>query len=323
MRLAYQQLRNATEGVNSKDIEDTIQSKLDSYVMKNQKIEYQAREAMEHFETKKDVQDMFNWNTKRTGEFRVGFDDGSGQWIGRRFNSLSEQDINSILNYSPGANSKLDEYRISETKGRLADYMANTKKLGTSPITGASSQDLSDISSMLDSLNQGTIDKAAEAGERAAEREAEKNVLEETAKAMKEMVVDDQATGMWNKVKNFAGQHKKGIGYGLMAMGALGIVNGIMDHNDSPLAPNELKAKPRTSTVGRGKGAPKTPNTVYANPTDGLNYRMSASSVKKINNAQAGMQVNRLTGGSTNINVRDERKPVSDTWLQEKFSDYV
>lgn len=323
MRLANQQLLEAAEGTDAKEISDAIQAKLDSYAMKNQKLEYQTRDAIKNLETKKDVQEMFGWNYNNTGNFRVGFDDGSGQWIGRKFNSLSEEDINSILNYGVTANSKLDEYRINETKGRLADYMANTKRLRTSPIAGASSQDLSDINGMINDLNQSTINKAAEAGERAAEREAEKNILEETAKEMKNMVIDGQTAGMWGKVKNFAGTYKKQISKGVMAMAALGIVNGIMNSNDSPLAPADLKTRPKTGTVGIGKGAPKTPNNVYANPTDGLNYKMSASSVKKINNMKAAQQLGGFAGGSTNVNVRDERKPVSDTWLQEKFSDYV
>ena len=173
---------------------------------------------------------------------------------------------------------------------------------------------------MLANLNKDTVDKAAEAGERAAEREANKEAVKEVT----DMVLDKKTIGeTWNKAKEFYSKNKKQIGYAGLALGALGLVNGLMNSNDSPLAPNELKTKPRTGTIGIGKGAPRTPNNVYVNPTDGLNYRMSASSVKRINNNQAARQVNGFTGGSTTVNVRDERKPVSDSWLQEKFSNYV
>jgi hypothetical protein len=322
MRAAYKDLTaNTTLDMDGDPVMASIQNKLDKYAMQNQKIEYQAREMMDKFETKQDVQDMFHWYGKKAGEFRVGFDDGTGQWLGRKFNSLSQEDIDRILYYTPDTLSKLDKYRVNETKDRLANYAASTKRFRTSPLQGATEQDITDINNMLAGLNRDTIDKAAEAGERAAEREAQKEGLQEIAN---NMIMDKKALGdTWNKVKDFAGNHKKQLGYAGLALGALGLVNGLMNSNDSPLAPTELKAKPRTGTVGRGKGAPKTPNTVYANPTDGLNYKMSASSVKKINNTQAAGQLGTIAGGSTNVNVRDERKPVSDSWLQEKFSDYV
>lgn len=321
MRTANKQFRDTVGADANEVVEKAIQSKLDSYSMQNQTVEYQARQLMQQFETKKDVNDMFDWNSKKAGDFRVGFDDGTGQWIGRKFSSLSEDDINSILSYTTQDISGLDEYRVSQTKGRLADFAANAKKYKTSPLRGANAQDLSDIGGMLQGLNQETIKKAEEAGERALEREA---LQEGTQEALESLVMKPKVLGeAWDKVKDFAGKHKKGIGAGALAIGALGLVNGLMNSNDSPLAPNELKAKPKAGSVGRGKGAPKTPNNVYANPTDGLNYRMSASSVKRINNAQAAQQFGSVAGGSTNVNVRDERKPVSDSWLQEKFSDYV
>lgn len=323
VRAAHRELRNIAGGTLDKDgdvIDSAIQSKIDKYIMQNQKIEYQAREMMEQFETKQDVQDMFHWYGKKAGDFRVGFDDGTGQWLGRKFSSLSQEDIDRILYYTPDTLSKLDEYRVNETKDRLANYAATTKRFGTSPLQGATEQDLLDLNNMLAGLNKDTVDKAADAGERAAEREAQKEGLKEVANN----IVDRKSLGeAWDKVKDFAGTHKKQIGYAGLALGALGLVNGLMNSNDSPLAPNEIKAKPRTGTIGRGKGAPKTPNNVYANPTDGLNYKMSASSVKRINNGQAAQQLGTIAGGSTNVNVRDERKPVSDSWLQEKFSDYV
>ena len=313
--------RDLNTSLSSDDVQKAIQSKLDKYAMENQKVEYQARELMEQFETKGDVDDMFHWYGKKAGDFRVGFDDGTGQWLGRKFSSLSQEDIDKILSYTHTQfDSGLHEYRVNETKDRLANYATSTKRFRTSPLQGALDQDITDINNMLAGLNKDTIDKAAEAGERAVEREAQKEGLKEVAN---NMILDKKSLGeAWNKVKDFAGTHKKQIGYAGLALGALGLVNGLMSSNDSPLAPNELKAKPKAGGVGRGK-APKTPNTVYANPTDGLNYKMSASSVKRINNVQAAQQLGTIAGGSTNVNVRDERKPVSDSWLQEKFSDYV
>lgn len=317
MRAAYRDLNVSS----SENIQNAIQSKLNKYTMQNQKVEYQARELMEQFETKQDVQDMFNWHSKKAGDFRVGFDDGTGQWLGRKFNSLSQEDIDSILYYTPDALSKLDEYRVNETKDRLANYAATTKRFRTSPLQGATEQDLTDINNMLAGINKSTVDKAAEAGERAVEREAQKEGLKDI---IDNTVLDKKSIGeTWSKIKDFAGTHKKQLGYAGLALGALGLVNGLMNSNDSPLAPSDLKAKPKVQSVGKNKSAPKTPNTVYANPTDGLNYKMSASSVKRINNSQAAQQLGTVAGGSTNVNVRDERKPVSDSWLQEKFSDYV
>ena len=149
MRVANKELRNVMGIDENEEVEKAIQYKLDKYVMKNQEIEYQAREMMRQFETKQNVQDMFHWYGKEAGDFRIGFDDGNGQWLGRKFSSLSQEDIDRILNYTPDTLSKLDEYRVNETKSRLADYAATTKKFGTSPLKGADAQDLTDIDNML------------------------------------------------------------------------------------------------------------------------------------------------------------------------------
>ncbi len=249
---------------------------------------------------------------------RVGINTENNLY-GRRFSDLSKVDIDEKLNFTNRGTDQLSQHAYDTTKAKLLEFMEskNNKITGTNGLQGALSDDI--IS--LKQLNEKIIQDGAETIEEGLNTQGKKVSKEHAGKLLKKTL---------DGAKDFAKSHPK-ITTGLAALGALGIVSNLLssEESESPLAP-ELNQKESTGPINNDsisrQGAPSSNTgrkTVYADPSSGLEFKMSAKSKNKINQMDMARQLSAQSGGDTNINVYDDRSQVSNNWLERKFSELV
>ncbi len=265
-----------------------------------------------------DLDKIFNWHSNDLGSMRVGINTENNLY-GRRFSDLSKVDIDEILNFTNRGTDQLSQHAYDTTKAKLLEFMEskNNKITGTNGLQGALSDDI--IS--LKQLNEKIIQDGAETIEEGLNTQGKKVSKEHAGKLLKKTL---------DGAKDFAKSHPK-ITTGLAALGALGIVSNLLssEESESPLAP-ELNQKESTGPINNDsisrQGAPSSNTgrkTVYADPSSGLEFKMSAKSKNKINQMDMARQLSAQSGGDTNINVYDDRSQVSNNWLERKFSELV
>lgn len=300
------------------NIQDQVEDVLNKYRVKNQEylnpIKHKIKSSVA---LTSELDDIFGWNSDSFGNMRVGIDTHNNLF-GRRFQDLSEADIEEIMNFKNADDAGLlSDYALEQTKNNLREFQKNNKITGSQALRGASDNDIN----MLRQLNEAIKQNAKAAGE-GANAKGKKAASEHAGKLLKKTLAD---------VKEGAGKFIKTTpGKVVMGLAALGLVSNLLDsgNSESPLAP-ELNQKESTGPINNSSVNAKAPSSntgkkvVYSDSSSGLHFKMSAKSKNKINQMNAAKQLAAQTGGDTNINVYDDRSQISSNWLERKFSEIM
>lgn len=308
---------------SKKDIVDTYKSTVQNH---NIDIATNAQNKIyKMFDKTSDVDYLFklNLSDKNIQNMTVGF----GTYMGKRFGSLNEKDIEYILNEADiiSKSQKLNEieqYGISKTIEKLNKYKP------TSKISAISDSKISK-----EALN--IIDTNATIGEKSfinldLQKKADKAFKQVEENINKEQIKKKTLTSSifeTIKEKGITGKH---VGYGIGALAALGLVNNLLhkDRNKSPLETNSSLSNNDSPTYNSPSGASIAPptrgkqNIVYhGGANNGINFRVSASTKQQLDYMDSIKQMNATTNGLSNILVYNDTSGISDNWLSEKFAE--
>ena len=255
---------------------------------------------------------MFNWNSNNLENMRVGIQTDSGLY-GRKFSDLTQADVDEIMNYT-NRGKGLSQYAYDTTKAKLMEYQDKHSLSNLSPLQGAREKDIISLKDINDTLKE-----SAETAQEGLNAKGKKFSKEQAGELVKKTL---------NGAKEFAKAYPK-ITTGVAALAALGLVSNLLSNdNESPLVP-ELNRKESTGPINNSSINAKAPSsntgrkTIYTDPSSGLQYKMSASSKRKVNQMAMAKQLSSMTEGDTNVNIYDDRSQVSNNWLERKFSELV
>ena len=267
--------------------------------------------------TDTDISKMFGYETI-SGESRVAL---NGRLFGRKFSTLTQDDIDNVLSYSLSKNaSRIDTEMAKSTKEALNQYIKNAD------IPVASGLDNAIPNEILTSINEEIKARGSEAADKLGE-------FGEAFGQEKEKILNS-ASDLFAKGKQFIMEHKKGsaIAGAVLGIGMLGNMLG-GSSNNSPLV-GETETKPVKGVINNDKEdvslAPKSikpPITkqrpVYVNGSSGAQFRMSAKSRNILDKQDVARQLMNVNGQATDVTITDDRSRISNNWLERKFADLV
>lgn len=318
--------------VYTEEIENEYAQIAEKYGKENLSLIKRAEGGFEAAMSRKDIDSLFDWD-KDLRDMRIGFDledangNKTGQWIGRKFSTLNKNEIEKILNYEViNSDDDLVQYAAQETKRLLKDFYDNGFDAeNIEELQGMSEIDTSKVRNFTNNIlaKHDKEQVAAKNMKEAAQEGAEQAAENAKKGGFFDGGIRKQLGKAWDSTTNFVKEHPKGSAAAGVALLGLGIVNNIMNRNDSPLAP-DIKASRGDRGIGHGKklNANQEPSGVqtYTDPGSGVNFRMSAHAARRVNAMNAASAAGFDTA---NVNIRDERRPVKDTWLEDKIANYV
>ena len=297
------------------------------------------------FKDRSQMETFFGWSGNgATGAQKVGF----GTHIGRNFDSLSRTEAFGIIAEAESvlksntASSEVADMAM-KTSVKLGDYIRNvglTNGGSSIQFKQETSKVLEEAMKNVDILQKdatieinATKEAADELLKKSGVADAAADATESAARKSKPQSLTNHVIGKFKdfaKEKGITGKH---MGMAVAGMAALGVVNNLL-HNqktDSPLSPaRKPNGKGSPSIDGyypdapeESRGAPVSTGGKTVYQSNGLTFKVSASTSRNNNARQQAAQINAVTGGNTNISVQQDTSRVSDNWLSNKFADLV
>lgn len=275
---------------------------------------------------------VFDWG-KDPQVARVGF----GQHIGTKISELSQANVAKIMAQSVDIDtmSAAKKYAIQQTQLHISRYeqgfQPNDVKVGSLGFDGFHG------SEMLFQLNADLKKRGNRALSDPSPR-SQKAMQQEAKKQAKNIFDDEMATKSIPDPSDIPtkglGKLKGTVGKVLLAATALGMTANIISQKtqQSPLMPNKKpngsvpNSSGEYSQEGQKMKAPSTKRTrnIYVDNSSGMQFKMSAKSIRQINQMDAADKIARESGsGSVDIHTYDDRTKISNNWLERKFAELM
>ncbi len=266
---------------------------------------------------------FFGWN-RASNDSIVGF----GNYIGKRFGSLTASDIQAIQEAGALAQQSIktmtntEIYAMNHTLEALKNYKPVSYTSARDGLkTAVQVNDLiaehdKAITAVHDTLEKRTPEQVKEASERAAKKAAEKGIKKKTLSGS----LAANVKGAFDKIP------KKTLGIAVGSLAALGIANNLL-HNEkqqSPLTPArrpDSNDRPDTRAPKQTQAPVSKQRTVYHDNASGFNFKVSAKTQNYINEMNNAKLIGMSGGGNTSVYNQSDTSGVTDNWLANKFAE--
>lgn len=289
----------------------TIDTLMDKVYQHNDKIIKDVQGTVYGLFENTDQMDLkFDWEVSR-GNSIVGF----GEYLGTSFSELKQQDIDKILSTDisqealDNISNPYERYATQRTVELLNEY--NTSGITPGTIT--------DSRPIMNEIGDFTSEQSVKFGKMI------NDTSPEMIKPIEKKRLSDSFKGTFSSIP------KKTIGIAVGALAALGITNNLLhgDKNQSPLTParraNGSDNSPNMTSPAGNTPVSQAPmsqqRTVYHDRNRGLNFKVSASTNRYINDINNAKLIGMSGGGQASVYSQADTSGVTDNWLANKFAE--
>lgn len=266
------------------------------------------------FNSHNQMSTYFNWS-QASANSMVGY----GEYIGIRFDKLSQADITRILSSTNQAGENtLEGFAFKRTNELLTEYV-NGRNITVSQSalrTANRIKKSSDVDTIIRS-HRDIVNRIQTVNPDAMPKIKKRKLSDELFSHAKNI-----------DVKSLAPK----VGVGLAAMAAIGIANNMLHNqkNQSPLTParkenGNQEPNIRQTPANSGGYQPQAPasrqKTVYHDNRSGLQFKVTAKTKNYINDTNNARLISMAGGGQSNVISQADMSGVSNNWLANKFAE--
>lgn len=283
------------------------------------------------FDSKNSINNFFGWNKAiQNGSVSRFTEVGFGEFIGFRFDQLSQADIDKIFKFAKENEvyyTNNDNEFVAHAYQRTINLLeAWTKENPAMSKTNAINYKISQKT--LETLEELTSLKSLGNRSKIMLETAEEIASENTNKKTLRGIVNDIST---EKIKDFFSNNKKAIGIATASLAAIGVANNLLHNqkNKSPLTPSRISgagnspsynspAENHTPIAPLSKRA-----TIYHDKGSGFNFKVSASTRNHIDAQNNAKLIGMSGGGNPSVYTQSDTSGITDNWLANKFAELV